>query len=224
MSEATQIIAIDGPAGAGKSSVAHAVARRMDMAYLDTGAMYRAATWRALHHHLDLDDGEALAESTRAMQLELHETEHGTQVTVDGQDVSKLIRAPEVTRVVYKLDQNSEVRKHLVVLQRLFGESRPTVAEGRDIGTVVFPKAKCKIFLDASIGARTKRRAHQLAELGVEVDTETLRGEIRERDEQSRSRADSPLRQSEDAVRLDSSDMTFEEVVDQVVRLARERL
>lgn len=224
MSNATQIVAIDGPAGAGKSSVAKAVAQRLGYLFLDTGAMYRAATWRAMHLGIDLDDGEALAASTQAMDLVLRETDHGQEVLVDGEDVARAIRAPEVTRLIYKLDQNSAVRRHLVALQRRIGEGQPTVAEGRDIGTVVFPRAKCKIFMVASLEARTERRARQLAEKGSEVDREALRREIHERDEQSSNRADSPLRQADDAVLLDTSDMTHEQVVEAVVRMASEVL
>jgi cytidylate kinase len=224
MSEATEIIALDGPAGAGKSSTAKQVAKTLGFAFLDTGAMYRAATWRALHQGIDLEDPAALAESTRRMNLELWEDDHGQHVLVDGMDAGAAIRTPEVTRLIYKLDQNSAVRAHLVALQRRFGEQRSTVAEGRDIGTVVFPKAKCKVYLDASIECRAQRRAKQLREQGTAVDFDTLRREIRERDKQAMNRKDSPLRRAPDAVLLDTSDLTFEQVVDCIVRLARERL
>lgn len=224
MSEATQIVAIDGPAGAGKSSVAKTVAKALHFAFLDTGAMYRAATWRALHHHIDLDDTEALAQSTQAMVLDLSETTHGQQVRVDGEDVTEAIRTPEVTQLIYKLDQNSAVRRHLVELQRRFGEQQPTVAEGRDIGTVVFPQARCKIFLTASLEERARRRALQLEAQGREVNMDTLISEIHDRDEKSRRRADSPLRQADDAVLVDTTGKTFEAVVEELVQLARERL
>ena len=224
MSEATQIIAIDGPAGAGKSSIAKRVAREMGFAFLDTGAMYRAATWRAVNQGIDLDDADALAASTEAMQLDLRETETGQQVSVDGREVTEAIRRPEVTKRIYKLDQNSAVRRRLVALQREFGEKQPTVAEGRDIGTVVFRQAKCKIYLDASLEVRAQRRADQLATTGVAVDMAQLKADIHERDEQSKNREDSPLRQAEDAVLVDTSAMTPDEVVAAIVRIARERL
>lgn len=224
MSSATQIVAIDGPAGAGKSSVAREVARRLDFLFLDTGAMYRAATWRAVHQGMDLDDGPALAESTRAMDLVLRETDSGQEVWVDGENVAAYIRAPEITRLVYKLDQNSEVRQCLVALQRRIGEAQPTVAEGRDIGSVVFPRARCKIYMDASIEVRAERRARQLVEKGAQVDLATLTAEIRERDEKSMTRADSPLVKAEDAVVLDTSGLTFDAVVEAVLSLARERM
>ncbi len=223
MSEAAHIVAIDGPAGAGKSTVARRVAEALGFAFLDTGAMYRAATWRAMHHGIDLEDGTALAASTQVMDLRLEETGPGQRVVVDGEDVTAAIRTPEVTREIYRLDQNSAVRRHLVELQRRFGERQPTVAEGRDIGTVVFPKARCKIYLDASLEERAQRRAAQLAEKGAEVDLARLRTEIHERDEKSKNRADSPLCQAEDAVLVDTTDLPADEVVSRLVALARER-
>lgn len=224
MSKATQVVAIDGPAGAGKSSAARRAATELGFSFLDTGAMYRAATWWALQQRIDLENAPALAEATRGMQLDLVESDKGLQVSVNGTDITAAIRTPEVTRVIYKLDQNSEVRKHLVMLQRQFGERRPTVAEGRDIGTVVFPCAKCKIYMDASIEVRAGRRAKELLAKGLEVNMDNLRKEIQERDHQSMTRQDSPLRPAEDAVHLDTSSLTLEEVVARIVALAREKL
>lgn len=224
MSDATQIVAIDGPAGAGKSTTAREVARSLGFAFLDTGAMYRAATWWALHEGIDLDDPAALAAHTGRMGLDIEETPGGQRVRVNGTDVTDAIRTPEITRQIFKLDQNSQVRTQLVALQREFGERQPTVAEGRDIGTVVFPRARCKIFLDASLETRAERRARQLAEKGAEVDLAALRDELHERDEQSRNRADSPLRQAEDAVRLDTTSLSFDEAVAAIVATAKEKL
>ena len=224
MDNKTYIIAIDGPAGAGKSTVARRVADLLGYAFLDTGAMYRAATWRALARGVDMDDPAATAESSRAMRLELSERESGLQVVVDGQDVTDAIRSPEVTRVIYKLDENPEVREHLVALQREFAARRPMVAEGRDVGTVVFPEARCKIFLDASLEERTRRRTAELRAKGVAVDMDALREEVRVRDEKTRTRAVAPLRRAEDATLVDSTDLTLDEVVDRIVRLARSLL
>lgn len=221
MSDATRIVAIDGPAGAGKSTVARRVAERLGFAFLDTGAMYRAATWRALARGVDLDDPGALEASTRDMRLEMDETPRGQRVAVDGEDVTAAIRTPEVTRLIYKLDQIPGVRRILVDHQRRFGERGPTVAEGRDIGTVVFPAAKCKIYLDASLDCRTRRRAAELAAKGLPVDFGQLREEIRDRDEKSATRADSPLRRADDAVLLDTTELTADEVVEAIASLAR---
>lgn len=224
MSGAARIVAIDGPAGAGKSTVARLVASELGFSFLDTGAMYRAATWRALRHGIDLDDPAALEASTRGMRLRVEETDAGQRVTVDGEDATAAIRSPEVTRLIYKLDQNSGVRRILVELQRRFGEARPTVAEGRDIGTVVFPDAKCKIYLDASLECRARRRAAELEARGVAVDFGRLLEEIRERDEMSMNRADSPLRRAADAELVDSTGMTADGVAARIAAIARERL
>lgn len=222
--ETTQVVAIDGPAGAGKSSVARRVADELGFAFLDTGAMYRAATWWALDREVDLDDQDALAANTRRMVLELTEQDGKQCVRVGGRDVTEAIRTPEVTRQIYKLDQNPRVREHLVALQRAFGAKHPCVAEGRDIGTVVFPGAKCKIYLDASLDERTRRRAAELESKGVRVDLELLRAEIHERDERSRTRAVAPLCRAEDATLVDTTSMTQDEVVEAIVELARAAL
>lgn len=221
MSDATNIIAIDGPPGAGKSSVGREVARRMGYQFLDTGAMYRAATWWAMHNGIDLDDPTATTASTRAMPLQMHDESGRLRVVVDGHDISEAIRSQDVTHNIYKLDQVPEVREHLVELQRRIGAQGPTVCEGRDMGTVVFPNAKCKIYLDASLDARTLRRQKELEAKGQQVDFDTLRAQIHERGEMSRTRKVAPLRPADDAVFLDTSDKTFEEVVTEIIRLAR---
>lgn len=224
MSDATCIVAIDGPAGAGKSSVAREVAHRLGFRFMDTGAMYRAATWRAFKRGIATTDKQGLVGSTRAMQLVMNETPDGLKVVVDGEDVTDLIRTPEMTRQIKHLDQIPEVREHLVELQRRFGEAGPTVAEGRDIGTVVFPNAGCKIFLDASAECRAERRAAQLTAKGIPFDAEELKQEIRDRDEASRKRKIAPLRQADDAVLVDSTDLSYEQVVERIVSIAREKL
>ncbi|HPC15323.1 MAG TPA: single-stranded-DNA-specific exonuclease RecJ [Candidatus Hydrogenedentes bacterium] len=217
------IVAIDGPAGAGKSTVARRTAAALGYAFLDTGAMYRAATWRALHHGVDLDDPSATAASTRAMRLEMPVVEGIQRIWVDGCDVTEAIRTPDITRMVCKLDQNADVRAPLVALQRAFGAKQPTVAEGRDMGTVVFPDARCKIYLDASIEARTRRRAAELRQKGLPVNEAELREEIRIRDEQAMTRAVSPLRRADDAVYLDTTNLTIDEVVEKIVALVKSR-
>jgi len=224
VSDATQIIAIDGPVGTGKSTVARQVAEILGFAFLDTGAMYRAATWWALHQNVNLDDPAAVAESTRRMRLEMSGAGEKQRIFVNGIEVTEAIRTPELTRQICRLDQNSEVRRHLVALQRRWGGQQPTVAEGRDIGTVVFPKARCKIFLDAAPEVRVARRAKQLAEQGIVVDFDRLRTDIAERDEKTRNRKDSPLRRADDAVLVDTTNLSFDETVSEIVRLAREKL
>lgn len=217
------VVAIDGPAGAGKSSAARAAAARLGMAFLDSGAMYRAATWRAMNAGFELTDTKALADSTHAMVLELVPEPHGLRVRVDGRDVTNEIRSPEVTRNIRYLDGIAAVRGRLVELQREFAARGPTVAEGRDMGTVVFPKARCKIFLDASVDERARRRKLELESGGRSVDMQSLREEIAERDHNDRSRRIAPLRPAEDAVHVDTTGMDLERVVDEIVRLAKAR-
>ncbi|MBI1319532.1 MAG: (d)CMP kinase [Candidatus Hydrogenedens sp.] len=224
MSAATQIVAIDGPAGTGKSSVARALAKRLGFRFLDTGAMYRAATWRALHHGIDLEDRDALVDSTRAMQLELRDEGAGFRVFVDGTEVTDDIRTREVTRTIARLDQIPEVREHLVELQRAYGEAGPTVAEGRDMGTIVFPNASCKIFLDASPEVRAQRRVDQIHRAGGEADYDAILHEIMERDMATRKRKLAPLKRAKGAEFVDTTEMTFEAVLDRLAELAREKL
>jgi cytidylate kinase len=224
LSTATQIVAIDGPAGAGKSTVARRAAQALGIAFLDTGAMYRAATWYAMHKGVNLDDPQALAACTRAMPLTFSEASGGMRVFVDGEDISEAIRTPEVTRQIYRLDEIPEVRNHLVALQREVGEAAPHVAEGRDIGTVVFPRAACKIYMDAAPEERARRRAEELRAKGQEVDEAALAEEIRQRDTRAMNREHAPLRRAEDAILLDTTHLDLDAVVEKVVALAKERL
>jgi len=217
----TEVVAIDGPAGAGKSTVARRVAQVLGFRFLDTGAMYRAATWYAVEQQTDLDAPEAAAAVTRAMPLRLEETTQGLRVWVGNTDISDAIRSPEITRQIYRLDQNPMVRARLVELQREFAAVGPTVAEGRDMGTVVFPKAKCKIFLEAALDERARRRVRDLEAQGRPADYEALRKEIEQRDERTRTRAAAPLRCAEGAVLVDTTSMTVDEAVNEIVRLAR---
>jgi cytidylate kinase len=220
----TEIVAIDGPAGAGKSSVARMASAKLRFAFLDTGAMYRAATWRALHHNVDLDDPDALLESTQAMRLEIDERPDKQHVRVDGIDVTSEIRSRDVTSKIFKLDRSPGVRDIMVDLQRTFGMRRPTLAEGRDIGTIVFPMAKCKIYMDASIQERVRRRANELASNGIEFDPVTLANEIEERDHRDMTRDIAPLRRADDAILLDTTSKSLDEVVDEIVALAHARI
>lgn len=217
----TDIVAIDGPAGAGKSTVSRKVAERLGYACLDSGAMYRAATWWNMHQGTDMDDPKALAETTRTMNLEMDERDGALRVLAGGQDVTEAIRTPGVTRMIRKLDGIPAVREQLREYQRAIGLSRPTVAEGRDMGTVVFPDARCKVFLDASLDARASRRVSQLGEKGVKVELAETRSEIDSRDQNDRNRETAPLVPAPDAHILDTTDMSLDEVVDRIVALVR---
>ncbi|HSS32378.1 MAG TPA: (d)CMP kinase [Solirubrobacterales bacterium] len=208
------MIAIDGPAGAGKSSVARAVAAELGIIYLDSGAMYRCVALAALERRLDLDDGDALGELARGLAIELE----GRRVLLDGEDVSDAIRAPAVTAAASRVSVHPAVREALVARQRALIAAADFVAEGRDIGTVVSPEAPLKVFLTASDEERARRRAAQTGE-----DFESVLEAQRRRDVRDTEREHGALRAAEDAVELDTTGLGLEEVVGRVIALARER-
>ena len=213
-------VTLDGPSGTGKSSVARLVAARLDAAYLDTGAMYRAATVAVLDAGIDLRDAEAVAKTVTAADIRVGTTAGTETVTVDGVDVAQRIRGGEVTRAVSPVSAVPAVRRQLVDQQRaLVAGATAVVVEGRDIGTVVLPAATCKVYLTAAPEARAQRRAGQLG-LTDAAEVEALAADLRRRDEYDSSRADSPLRPAEDAIVVDSTDLDRDAVVEAVVALA----
>jgi cytidylate kinase len=218
------IIAIDGPVGSGKSSVARRVAALLGYTYLDTGAMYRAMALKALRTRTPLDDVarlEALGDTTR---IELVSRDGGGQrVLLDGADVTSDIRTPEVAQATSKLAVIPEVRRILVAEQRRAGHHGGVVMEGRDIGTVVFPDADLKIYLDASVEERARRRFREHEARGEHMTLEQVIAEIHERDERDMKRITSPLKPAADAVRVDSTAMQQEEVARLIVMLATEK-
>lgn len=216
------IIAIDGPAGAGKSTVAKLVAQKLGYLYLDTGAMYRALTWKALEQKLDWSD-QALAKLARKTDLELEATPEGTRVMVDGQDVTLAIRTPEVTNRVSHLAKVAPVREVMVAHQRQIGEQGAVVIEGRDIGSTVFPQAEVKIFLTASPLERARRRMKDFEAQGVGCSLEELAQDIQKRDHLDSTRAVSPLKPAEDAIPLDSDGLSAQEIADRIVSISRDR-
>ncbi|WP_417228757.1 (d)CMP kinase [Thermophilibacter sp.] len=225
------IVAIDGPSGSGKSSVAREVARRCGLTYLDTGAMYRSVALACLERGVNVGDAEAVAEVARDLTIEFKSEKDAQRVSVNGADVTDEIRTPEVERAVSPVSAIPAVRETMVALQRQAAERGDVVAEGRDIGTVVFPRADVKVFLSASPEARARRRAVQRGGGNlatgetVAVDAEAERqilADLVRRDEYDSSREASPLRPAEDATRIDSSELGFEEVVDAVLSLSPE--
>ena len=203
------LIAIDGPAGAGKSTVGHALAARLGLEYLDTGAMYRAVAWGALRRGLAVDDDEAIVALAEAMSLSV--SDEG--VYVDGHDVTTAIRGPDVTAVVSPMSAIPGVRAELRARQRAWArEHGGGVIEGRDIGTVVFPRATLKLFITASPQTRAERR---MRELGGNVDE--VAAAIAERDQRDMSRLDGPLRTGGDAVVVDTTGMSISDVVDKII-------
>ncbi len=217
------VVAIDGPVGSGKSTIARRVAERIGFRYLDTGAMYRAVTLKALHSGVDMNDPQALTEVARSSDIRLDATPDGLRVVLDGGDVTEEIRSLEVTNNAYGPSQTAGVRRRMVELQRREAERGPLVAEGRDMGTVVFADAPVKFYLDASVEVRAKRRYAEHAAKGDDVTLEELRHQIELRDRRDSTRSVSPLRQAEDAIYVDTSDMGIEQVVDHLLGILREK-
>lgn len=213
------VIAIDGPAGAGKSTVARGVARALHFAHLDTGAMYRALTAKALDAGIEPSDGPALTALAQRMSIDFGPD----GLLVDGKPVGREIRTPRVSRAVSAVSAHKGVRRELVRHQKAILAKGDVVAEGRDIGTVVAPKAAVKVFLTASIDERARRRHRELEENGEPVSLPALQEEIARRDALDSSRAVSPLVPAPDAVQLDTSNHTPHQVVDEVLALVRER-
>lgn len=208
------VIAIDGPAGAGKSTVARALAERLGFTYLDSGAMYRCVALAAIGRGVDLDGEAAMGELARSLNIELD----GDRVVLDGRDVSDAIRSPEVSAASSRVSVHPGVREAMVARQRELIAAGRYVAEGRDIGTVVSPEAPLKVFLTASPQERARRRAAQTGE-----DLEAVLSAQRERDARDETRAHSALRAADDAVELDTTGLALDQVVDRVVTLARQR-
>lgn len=217
-------IAIDGPAGAGKSTVAQIVAKRLGYIYIDTGAMYRAVTLQALREKTDLYSATELSKLAQRVNIRLENQlgEAKPRVFLNGEDVTREIRSPEVSRHVSLVAQIPGVRAQMVELQRQMGKTGGVVMDGRDIGTHVLPLAEIKIFLTASIEERALRRSKELAEKGYPVDLESLKEEICRRDQMDTEREIAPLIQAPDAILLDSTSLHINGVVDQILAIARE--
>ena len=216
-------IAIDGPAGAGKSTVARLVAEKLGYTYIDTGAMYRALTLAALERGVDLQDPDALAQTLHAMGLEIRPGAAGNQVFIFGRDVTAKIRSPEVSEHVSLVSSHAKVRSAVVEMQQKMAKEDNVVMDGRDIGTVVMPDADLKIYLDASVEARAERRRLELARKGFHTPLEELMTKMRQRDEFDSTREVSPLRQAEDAIVIDTTNLSVREAVDLILNYCRGR-
>jgi cytidylate kinase len=207
------VIAIDGPAGAGKSTMAAHLARRFGFLNLETGAMYRALALKAIENDVGFEDEAALLRLAAKTRIALQPQVEGNVVVLDGMDVSRRVREGDVTSAASQVSVHPELREWMVAQQRLLGAAGGVVMEGRDIGTVVFPDAEVKIFLDAAPEVRGSRRYKQGGPVQAAVTEQAVIAELKERDARDRSRAESPLRAAEDAVVLDSTGMTLEEVL-----------
>jgi cytidylate kinase len=213
-------VAIDGPAGAGKSTVARRVADELGLLYVDTGAMYRAITWKALQSGIDLSDEQVVADIAREAEIVLDPPE----VLVDGVRVTEAIRSPEVTEHVSKVAGMAEVRRVLVEKQRQMAKDGGVVMDGRDIGTHVMPDADVKVFLTASIEERVRRRHLEMIRRGYSSDPDRLYQEIKRRDEMDENRSHSPLKPAADAVMLDTTGRSIDEVVSMILDLCRTKV
>ncbi len=225
MTERRLIIAIDGPAGAGKSTIAKTLARQLGYLFINTGAMYRAVAWKALQQGISLDDAACVGKLAEDSLIELTGAVDATRVLIDGRDITEEIVKPEISQAASQVSAVSAVRRALVARQQQMGQAGGVVMEGRDIGTKVFPNADLKIYLDATSDARAQRRFAEDTARGIAVASlEQMKAEIEERDHRDKTRADSPLQQAEDAVYVDSSALTIEEVVENLMRLVSEKL
>lgn len=220
MAERRPIIAIDGPAGAGKSTIAKTVARRLGYLFINTGAMYRAIAWRALQEGIALDDAARLGHLAEDSLIELTGTVDAPRVLLDGRDITAEIATPQVSQAASQVSTISAVRRALVARQQELGRAGGVVMEGRDIGTQVFPDAEIKIYLDASAEARAQRRFAEDQARGIAVASlAQMQSEIEARDRRDRTRADSPLVRTESAIYIDSSRLTIDEVVERILAL-----
>ncbi|MEK9627453.1 MAG: (d)CMP kinase [Nitrospinota bacterium] len=217
------IIAIDGPAGSGKSTIAKFIAKNLNYRYIDTGAMYRAVAWSANNKGLDLDDETAIGQWAEQLKIEFVADPSGQQIRVNGENATGLLKNEVVGRGAAKVAAQKRVREILVAKQQEIGQSGNIVMDGRDIGTKVFPNAELKFFMDADAEERGKRRYLELKEKNMDVDLENIIAEIKQRDHEDKTRTISPLRPAEDAIEVDTTKFTIEEVIDQVMEHIKQK-
>lgn len=220
-------VAVDGPAGAGKSSISKIVAKKLGYLYIDTGAMYRSVTWAVLHNHIDVNNQKAVEALLPELDLTMEASDDSCKVFIAGQDVTDFIRTPQVNNAVSIVASYKGVRQYLVERQRLMAEAGGVILDGRDIGSVVLPNAELKIYLTASVEARAMRRYLEVKGTVNEQTLEDIKDSVMQRDDMDKNRKESPLIQVEDAVLVDSSEMTFDETVEHIlhlVHLVQERI
>lgn len=217
-------VAVDGPAGAGKSSISKIVAKKLGYLYIDTGAMYRSVTWAVLHNHIDVNNQKAVEALLPELDLTMEASDDSCKVFIAGQDVTDFIRTPQVNNAVSIVASYKGVRQYLVERQRLMAEAGGVILDGRDIGSVVLPDAELKIYLTASVEARAMRRYLEVKGTSNEQTLEDIKDSVMQRDDMDKNRKESPLIQVEDAVLVDSSEMTFDETVEHILHLVQERI
>lgn len=217
-------IAIDGPAGAGKSSISKVVANELGYLYIDTGAMYRGVTWAVLDSHVNVNNQKDVESLLPSLDLTLEPTANACKVFVKGQDVTNLIRQQKINENVSTIASYKGVREYLVERQQAMAAVGGVILDGRDIGSVVLPKAELKIYLTASVDARAKRRWLEVQGTSNEQSLEDIKKNVESRDEMDKNRDESPLVCVEDAIVVDSSNMTFDETVEHILHLVQERI
>lgn len=217
-------VAVDGPAGAGKSSISKIVAKKLGYLYIDTGAMYRSVTWAVLHNHIDVNNQKAVEALLPELDLTMEASDDSCKVFIAGQDVTDFIRTPQVNNAVSIVASYKDVRQYLVERQRLMAEAGGVILDGRDIGSVVLPNAELKIYLTASVEARAMRRYLEVKGTVNEQTLEDIKDSVMQRDDMDKNRKESPLIQVEDAILVDSSEMTFDETVEHILHLVQERI
>ena len=217
-------VAVDGPAGAGKSSISKIVAKKLGYLYIDTGAMYRSVTWAVLHNHIDVNNQKAVEALLPELDLTMEASDDLCKVFIAGQDVTDFIRTPQVNNFVSIVASYKGVRQYLVERQRLMAKAGGVILDGRDIGSVVLPNADLKIYLTASVEARAMRRYLEVKGTSNEQTLEDIKDSVMQRDDMDKNRKESPLIQVEDAVLVDSSNMTFDETVEHILHLVQERI
>ena len=215
------IVAIDGPAASGKSTTAKMVAKKLEMTYLDTGAMYRAVTLALLRSNTDLDDYDSVCHVIDELELDIYDKGSKTIVKLDGEDISQAIRSLPVTENVSAVSAMKYVRQTMVEIQRNIGKKTNCVVEGRDIGTVVFPDAEFKIFMVADVNMRAKRRFKDLYEMGENRSFQDVLADLKSRDEKDSTRAYSPLQKADEAIEIDTSMLSIDQQVEKIINLVK---
>ena len=216
-------IAIDGPAGAGKSTISKEVAKKLGIIYIDTGAMYRAIGLAAVRSGIDTKDAEGVKSVLDKVDITISHSDGTQQIFLNGENVSEEIRLPEISVAASNVAVIPEVRLKLVELQRSLAEKCDVIMDGRDIGTYVLPNAELKIFLTASVDERARRRYKELLEKGVKTDFDEVKADMEYRDKNDSGRDFAPLREADDSITLDNTDITAQEAADKICRLAKER-
>lgn len=218
------VVAIDGPAGSGKGTVTKLVAEKLNFITIDTGAMYRSVTLEAIRNEIDIDDNEGINKMMDNISIELKKVDNMQKVYLNGEDVTKEIRTPEIDQNVSKYSAIPYIREKITPIQRKMGENGNIIMEGRDIGTVVFPDADVKIFLDASDEEIANRRYKQNIERGINVTYKQVLEDIKKRNEYDSNRKIAPLKKAEDAIYIDSTNLTIDEVVEKVIEIVENKM